>query len=176
MDIPNTELRKVYEALKSAEESNVIAKMDGKEAENKLKEEFASAKGFYKKDGTTLDLSKVKIAIVKSAIEVKETGINALEEKLSLQDEYLTDIKNGTITKGFVDAYVAKQRLIKETSETAKDVKENMKTTMDSDVVEAIHLIVKNDVAEANADDSKPKKDNSEVMSLVQEIKKKLGL
>src|SRR5574344_2066490 len=120
MDIPNTELRKVYEALKSAEESSVIAKMDGKEAENKLKEEFASAKGFYKKDGTTLDLSKVKIAIVKSAIEVKETGINALEEKLSLQDEYLTDIKNGTITKGFVDAYVAKQRLIKETSETAK--------------------------------------------------------
>lgn len=181
--ISTADLRKVYNALKDAKESTFIVSEDKKKAENKLKEEFASAKGFYKKDGTTLDLAKVKMKIVKSAIEVKETGVNKLEEELALQEEYLSNIQNGVITKGFVDAYISKLRLEKETKEAEKDVKENLKTTVDSDIVEAIALIVKGDLDKEkenlDAEDGKKgksKKDDSELMEMIKAIKKTLGL
>lgn len=181
--VSKTDLSKAYEALKSAKEATMIVKMDKKTAEGKLKEEVASAKGFYKKDGTTLDLAKVKMGTLKKAIEVKETGVNKLEEELAIQEEYLADIKNGNITKGFVDSYISKIRLEKETKETEKDVKENLKTTIDSDIVEAIAILVDGDIAQEQErleDDEgkskKTKKDNSEIVKLAKEIKKKLGI
>lgn len=181
--ISKADLQKAYDVIKDAKESVLIVTEDKKKAENKLKEEVASAKGFYKKDGTTLDLAKVKMKLVKSAIEVKETGVNKLEEEVALQEEYIADLTNGNITKGFVDSYVSKIRLEKETKETEKDVKENLKTTIDSDIVEAISLIVKGDLEQEldnmNAEDgkkTKSKKDDSELMEMIKEIKKTLGL
>lgn len=181
--ISKAELERVYNAIKDAKESVLIVSEDKKKAENKLKEEFASAKGFYKKDGTTLDLAKVKMKLVKSGIEVKETGVNKLEEELALQEEYIADLTNGNITKGFVDSYISKLRLEKETKETEKDVKENLKTTVDSDIVEAISMIVKGDLDKEkenmDAEDgkkTKSKKDDSELMEMIREIKKTLGL
>lgn len=177
--VSKEQLNKALTALKGALESTMIATMDKKSSEKRLKEEFASAKQYFKKDGVTLDLSKIKMGTLNKAIEVKETGINKLEEELSLQEEYLTDMKNGTITKGFVDTYVNKIKLVKEQKENTKDIKENLKTTIDADIVEALFLVASEDVAvekeRLEGDEAKPKKNKGELVNLIKAIKAKLG-
>lgn len=179
-NVSKEQLKKAYDALKGSKEATMIADMDRKSSEQRLKEEFASAKQYFKKDGTTLDLAKVKMGTLKKAIEVKETGDNKLEQELELQEEYLTDMKNGTIPKGIVDSYVGKLRLVKEQKDNEKDVKENLKTTIDSDIVEALAILAGGEIEQEKerleGDDAKPKKDKSELLALVKAIKAKMGV
>jgi hypothetical protein len=130
------DLRKAYETLKKVHETKFIAGDNLKKSENTLKEEMAKHKNFYKKDGTTLDLAKVKMKLVKSAIEVNATGADKIQQELDLQKEYQVDLKN--ISKGMVESFIGKKTAFDEVSNEIKDVKENLKTTMDTDIVEAI--------------------------------------
>lgn len=174
MSVSKEDLTKIYGPIYSAVETQMLAASNRKNAELKLKEEFAEANKFFKKDGKTLDLGKVKLPILKGAIEVKETGVNKLEEKIELQDSYLNSINSGMLSKGYIDSYVNKLTAEQEMKEQEKDVKENLKTTFDSELVDAVHAIVKQELKDPD-DKEKGKKDNAEFEALVKEIKRVLG-
>jgi hypothetical protein len=172
--LTGADLRKAYETLKKVHETKFIAGDNLKKSENTLKEEMAKHKNYYKKDGTTLDLAKVKMKLVKSAIEVNATGVDKIQQELDLQKEYQVDLKN--ISKGMVESFIGKKTAFDEVSNEIKDVKENLKTTMDTDIVEAIEIVVLSAVLAETEDESKPKKDKSEVEKLALEIKRKLNV
>jgi hypothetical protein len=176
-------LKQGYKSLLDAKEAVLIVEMDKKEAEFKLKEEAAEAKGFLKKDGVTLDLAKIKIALLKNAIEINEGLPNKLQENLDIQEEYIADLKNNIIKKPFVDSYVAKLNLAKEVKNDEKDVKEEMKTVLDSDIVETLNILANKEIEiqkqkmmEDDGKEVKTKKDDSELLENIRLIKKELGL
>ena len=172
--LTGADLRKAYETLKKVHETKFIAGDNLKKSENTLKEEMAKHKNYYKKDGTTLDLAKVKMKLVKSAIEANATGVDKIQQELDLQKEYQVDLKN--ISKGMVESFIGKKTAFDEVSNEIKDVKENLKTTMDKDIVEAIEIVVLSAVLAETEDEAKPKKDKSEVEKLALEIKRKLNV
>ena len=183
-EIDSKQLSNAYHALLGAKEESLLISMDRKEAENTLKEEIAMKKQYYKKDGKTLDLGKIKIPTFKKAMVVHlEGGPNKVAEELDLLEEYIIDMKNDQTVKNRAKTLQNKMIQEKETKGAEKDTKEELKTHLDSEIVEALNILadleIKNKKEALEADEgkeTKKKKDNSEILALISELKKKLGL
>ena len=180
--IADEQLSESHKRLKLALMAELTASMDLKEMEQKLKDEIVQENQYYKKDNTTPDYAKVKMPLLKQAIEIVENeGKNKLADQLDLLDIYISDIKSKRISPAAINGYLRKLKMIAEAKENIKDIKENMKSELNSDVVEALMMLAKIDVgiekermeAEGGAS-SKPKKDKSEIVELIQKIKAKL--
>jgi len=176
-------LKEKYDVLVSAHTAVYYAKEDVKEAEEKLRTDIAMSKQLYKKDGTTPDIAQVKMASLNGAMTVFYGGEDKLEAAADLKNEYLEDIKKGNINQQVIESLEMKRASVKEVSSQAKDDKEEMKTIIDSDIVDAIDLLAKEEVKilKENEDaekgiEPKKKKDQSETYDILKEIKKKLGI
>lgn len=178
-------LKEVYDSLVASHTEVYYAQENVKDSENSLKEKIAMEKQFYKKDGTTLDLAKVKMPSLNGAITVFLGGEDKLEAAADLKNEYLADIKKGVINQKEVESLEMKRNLVKETSSGAKDAREELKTHIDPLIVDAIDMLAKEEVKilKENDDadkgvDKKPKKekDTSATYEILKEIKTKLGI
>lgn len=175
-------LVQAYEVILSAEEEALVASLDVKEAEKKLQDDICQKKQYYKKDGTTLDTGKVKLGTFKKAMEVHlGGGQNKLEAELILQEEYIAEMKNDRGIMDKAKALQNKMRNAKEAKGSAKDTTEELKTQFDSEIVDALALLVqmeiKNKKEAFEADDgksSKPKKDKSGLADIAKLLKKKM--
>jgi hypothetical protein len=187
MDIENIDSKQLsgaYGALVSSKEEVLIIEMDRKEAEQKIKEEIAMKNQYYKKDGTTLDLGKVKLPTFKKAMAIYlDGGPNKLEEELELQEQYIVDMKNDNTVRDRAKSLQNKMIQESESKGAAKDTKEELKAHLDSEVVEALNILadleIKNKKEAMEADEgkeTKKKKDNTEILDLVKKLKQKLGL
>lgn len=180
--IDTKQLSESHKRLKLALMAELTASMDLKEMEQKLKDEIIQENQFYKKDNVTPDYAKVKMTLLKQAIEIVENeGKNKLADQLDLLDVYISDIKSKRISPAAIDGYLRKSKMIAEAKEYIKDIKENMKSELNGDVVDALMVLAKIDVGiekerrEAESGSSaKPKKDRSEIAELIQQIKEKL--
>jgi len=183
-EVDTKQLSSAYQGLLGAKEETLIISMDRREAENTLKEEIAMKKQYYKKDGTTLDLGKVKIPTFKKAMVVHlEGGPNKVAEELELLEEYILDMKNDQTLSARAKTLQNKMIQEKETKGAEKDTKEELKTYLDSEIVEALNVLAdleikkkKEALEEDSGKDTKKKKDQSEILSLISELKKKLGI
>jgi len=172
-----------YDELVAAYTEAYYAKENVKDAELKIKEGIAQHKQMYKKDGTTLDLAGVKMNSLNGAMSVFYGGEDKLGAIADLQDEYISDIKNGDISQREIEGLEMKRSTAKESTGAAKDTKEELKTHIAPEIVEAIDMLAKEEVkmlkesedAEKGID-PKPKKDNSETYDILKEIKAKLGI
>lgn len=176
-------LKEKYDVLVSSHTAAYYAKETVKDAETKIKEGIAMHKQLYKKDGSTPDVAQVKMASLNGAMSVFYGGEDKLEVAADLKNEYLEDIKKGDINQKEIEGLEMKRASVKETTADAKDAKEEMKTHIDSDIVDAIDLLAKEEVKilkeNEEADEgkeTKKKKDQSETYDILKEIKKKLGI
>ena len=172
-----------YDALVASHTEAYYAKETVKDAELKLKEGIAMNKQMYKKDGTTLDTSGVKMASLNGAMSVFYGGEDKLEVAADLKNEYLEDIKKGDINQKEIEGLEMKRASVKESTGAAKDAREELKTHIDSDIVDAIDMLAVEEVKllKENEDaekgiDKKEKKDKSEAYDILKEIKAKLGI
>jgi hypothetical protein len=176
------QLEEGYDRLKRALSGELLSKMDLKEAEQKLKDDIVQENQYYKKDNVTPDYGKVKMGELKQAIDVEiGGGKNKLEEKLSTMEGYMKDIRNKKISPAAVDGFVRKTNMVAEATTNMKDTKEKLKVEIDGDIVEALFLLAQAEVDKEkerlDAEDGKaekPKKDKSELMTLVKALKAKL--
>jgi len=185
-EVSDKQLSDSYNTLVAAKEEALLAELDRKEYEKTLKEELAMKKQLYKKDGTTLDLAKVKVPTFKKAMEVHlNGGPNKVEEELELLEEYILDMKNDSTVMARAKSFQNKMIQESESKGAAKDSKEEMKTYLDSEIVEAMDIVAsfeiqaKKERLEAeNGQETKKKKSKNqeEILSLVQQLKQKLGL
>ena len=177
------DLQGYYDELVSSHTQTYYAKEDAKEAELKIREGIAMDKQLYKKDGETLDLGQVKATSLNGAISVFYGGEDKLEVAADLKNEYLEDIKKGNINQKQIEGLELKRATVKEASGMAKDAREELKTHIDPDIVDAmdmlaieeVKLIKENDDAEKGIEPKK-KKDTSETYDILKEIKAKLGI
>ena len=156
-ELSKDEILAIHEGVTNAKETTVIAKENLSQAEKLIREEIAKAIPAYKKDGTTLDLTAAPSALVKSALEVINTNINKLEEKLAKQDEIMTMMQNGNIPKGIVESYEKKTNSEKESKKDEKDAIANLKSIYPGEIVDAVALIVDKKIKEDEEDN---KEDN----------------
>lgn len=176
-------LKEMYDSLLASHQEVYYAKEDSKEAELKLRESIAMEKGLYKKDGSTPDVSAVKMNSLNGAIHLWEGGEDKLGAIADLQDEYLQDIKKGIIDKKVIESLCMKRVSVKEATAGMKDTKEELKVQANPTIIEAIDMLAKEEVRilKENEDaekgiEIKPKKDNGDTFAILNEIKKKLGL
>lgn len=180
-NVTTEQLEESLEQLKRVLSGELLAKMDLKESEQKLKDDIVQNNQFYKKDNVTPDYAKVKMALLKMAIGIIYGEKNKLEENLTILEGYISDIKSKRISPAAVDGFARKTAMVAEAKDTVKDTKENMKTVLDSEIVEALFLLAKSDIdvekERLDAEDGsgpKQKKDTSGVMTLAKQIKAKL--
>lgn len=180
-DVTDETLGESYKRINGSMMAQLMAVNDLKEMEQKLKDDVVQVNQFYKKDNTP-DYAKVKMALLKKAIEIVENGAkNKLAEDLDILEQYIADIKAGRISPAAVNGYMRKLNMVSEAKINNKDTVANMKSQLNGDIVEALSIVSKNQVdsekerIEAENNESKPpKKDKSIVFELVGEIKKKL--
>jgi len=183
-EIDNKQLSGAYESLLNSKEEALLIEMDRKEVEKEVKEEIASKKQLYKKDGTTLDLGKVKLSTFKKAMDIHlNGGPNTVEAELELLEDYIVDMKNDSVVLGRAKTLQNKMIQEKESKDLVKDTKEELKTHLDSEIVEALNILadleIKHKKEKLEADEgkeTKKKKDQSEILDLVKKLKEKLGL
>lgn len=176
-------LKEMYDSLLASHQEVYYAKEDSKEAETKLRESIAMEKGLYKKDGSTPDIAAVKMNSLNGAIHLWDGGEDKLGAIADLQDEYLQDIKKGTIDKKVIEGLGMKRVSVKEANAGMKDTKEELKVQANPTIIEAIDMLAKEEVRilKENEDaekgiEIKQKKDTSDTFAILNEIKKKLGL
>jgi hypothetical protein len=177
------QIQEAYKRIKSGMMAELTAQMDLKEAEQKLKDDIVQENQFYKKDNVTPDYAKVKMALLKKAIAVVELEAkNTLDEQMNIYDGYLSDLRSDRISKAAVNGYVRKTKMVSEAKEGFKDTKENLKSEINGDIVEALVLLAKNEVEgekeRLEAEGGKPpreKKDKSQLSQLLDEIRSMLG-
>lgn len=182
-DVAPEQLREAYGRIKSGMMAELSASMELKEAEQKLKDDIVQENQFYKKDNVTPDYGKVKMPLLKKAITVVELeGKDKLDEQMNVYEGYLSDLRSKRIAPAAVDGYVRKTRMVAEAKENFKDTKENLKSEINGDVIEALTLLAKMEVEgekerlEAeNGKAPKAKKDKSQLQGLLDEIRSLLG-
>lgn len=182
-DVAPEQLQEAYQRIKSGMMAELTAQMDLKEAEQKLKDDIVQDNQFYKKDNVTPDYSKVKMPLLKKAIAVVELEAkNTLDEQMNVYDGYLADLRSDRISKAAVNGYVQKTKMVSEAKEGFKDTKENLKSEINGDIVEALVLLAKNEVEgekeriEAESGKApKTKKDKSQISELLDQIRSMLG-
>ena len=174
------EIKKILYTTKQAE---MIAKDNLKDSEARMAEELAMSNQLYKSDGKTLDVGAIKKPILKSAIEVYQGEPDKLAEKLDIQDSYINDIKNESLSKAAIDSYITKSETAKEASQDKKDAQAELMLTHSSDLIKAIALIVDQEVKEEEdklkeerGEKVTQSKDNSDLLALIQKIKQMLKL
>lgn len=172
--ISKEDLLSIQEGIENAKETLALSKENFVQAETLIREEIAKISNSYKKDGTTLDLSIAPKALIKSALEVVVTDRNKLQEKLDLQNTFVEMMKNGNITKEIVDSYHGKLVAQKESADGVKDTVAELKSLYDSDIIEAVALIVDKQIKEQEEDNQdetkKPSKDKDKVLETVKGV------
>ncbi|HIP33378.1 MAG TPA: hypothetical protein EYG89_01295 [Bacteroidia bacterium] len=145
-----------------------------KSNETALKENVAAAQSLYKKDGTTLDLSKVKMPILIGAIEVSKGLDDKLAEKYDIQEEYVSMIKQNDIESGPIKSYLDSISFKKERVTELKDAENHLKTKIDSDIVACLVEIAKEEaklIKESNMENPPKEKVDAKGLDSVQILK-----
>lgn len=180
-NVSDEQLKESFEILKRTLSGQLLASMDLKESEQKLKDDIVQENQFYKKDNVTPDYGKIKMPLLKSAIDINMGGEDKLAKNLDMQDQYLSDIKNKKISPAAVDGFARKTAMLAEAKTMVKDTKENMKTVLDAEIVEALFMLAENDIENEKdrldaegGESKKQKKDDSGLLALAKAIKAKL--
>lgn len=129
MDLKGT-YKEVYNTLRQ----EMMLKMDMKDIEVDIKEEYAQIKQYKKKDDS-LDTSKVKFGEIKSAMEIFYSlkDKDSLGEKYETREMYLSDMKNGqeSFPIDKCKSYINKMDSVQEQKETLKEIESNITSQSD---------------------------------------------
>jgi len=140
-EIGEKKLEKMLKTIIKKKQAQKIAKDNVKEYEDRMIEDYATAKQFYKKDNKTLDLAKIKKTILKKAILVERGEPNKLAEELALLEDYLKDIKSNEPSKAAIDGYMKKEEVFVEVTGELKDIEKEYMEQVPKEVVKAISKI-----------------------------------
>jgi hypothetical protein len=190
------DLKSIYKDVYNTMRAEMMEKMDMKDIEVDMKEEYASIKQYKKKDDS-LDISKVKFGEIKSAMEVfyQLKDKDALGEKYETREMYLSDMKNGedSFPLQKCESYIKKMDRIQEHKDTLKDIEVNVTTQesgLDSKEFKALMAIAKEVIKKEEAVEKDKRAEErgetvntaekeakkAELEELMQKIAKQLGI
>jgi len=171
LPIDKERAREIFQAIKNSYMEALMAKDALKEKQQRLREEIAMKNGFYKKDGTTPDVSKVKAGPLKAAIDVFNGEHDKLAEQHEQKEAYLAEIRSGEIPKSSIDSLVATEISAKEAASAPKDAIAELKSIEDPDVITAIAQLAKEAAEQEHSEDNgkTPKKEKD--FTLIQQVK-----
>jgi hypothetical protein len=181
-------IKDLFNSLVALKKEEIDLQYDAKTLEYDIRYEYAQDLGYFKKDGTTVDIGKIKAPLLKTAIKIqKELEDNKLEEKCDEQNSYITDINNSRLNSDKIDSLLSKEDSIKDLKSDYRESKNEVVGMLDADEVKAVEELVKlvtkeyksekdDEWKESMGMEVKPSKDDSTVQDLILEISKVLNI
>ncbi|TEX99568.1 hypothetical protein [Campylobacter sp. US33a] len=170
------EAKELFDILVNLYKEKANLEVLNREREEKLKDEVAQACNVKNKSREYLSKT-VKMPLVKAILDQLEGKVNKKDIEADTMDTYRQAIKNNEINKESINAYLASQNLLRENQLAIKE-KFKESTFLSKEMLMAIDILAKEKYKELKEDAlnlagfiSKPKKDNNEILELVNQFK-----
>jgi len=141
-------IKDVFEQITKLLETEKTIKSDIKTIEKEIKEEYATIKGYRKKNGD-VDIGAVKSTELKNAIKRFFLNDQSFDIKITNYEQYLTDMKNGEENFPLQKAkqYLQKEEVLTDFKEEFKEFEANIeadeKLNIDKDTFTILTKIAK---------------------------------